>query len=804
MIKRVLSIALSLVFILSICSTIASASVKDTAIDNSYISESKLSIDPNELSSEITDSLTDTAHPYILYSEDEIPELREKIKSGNSKKAFDRLMQTAEGYMNKVISVSFGSNGIVGRQLQAFVVNLSMASMLTDDDKYAKKAITLAISAAEQGNIEVYNDINGALCIADFGHAYALAYDCLYGYMTDEERTTIKNEIIEIGTWIYENSDPDDSDSWGADVDRRKAWNWNAVTHGALGLISLSLGDRANWLSLSIKRAASYFDCAVDDTGAGMEGLHYLGYGMNSFTPFDHAIYRLSGVEIMDDYPEMQKMPAWSMLYMTLPQGNAQAAIGQGSSMGNFQGAYYIINRYSLAEELWGFENTYGITGDNVLRADYEGDGWCCPSIILYEDQSLTPSAPTAENHPLYMEFDKGFVSARDSWEKDASMVTFTCGVGYAGCWNHPDDNSFTFSAKGDRFVIDLGAGRLESSEHNVVLIDGVGMTYVGGPTMRAGVLEEYKVLDNGNLYVRGNNITSYPKEINNSIRHLVYGDGETPFVLIYDYFRKDAQMHDYSINFYTDPNATVEISDNERYATITGANSGEKCYVIPMANDFVFLETGADSGANCLTTTATLDVLAQATLFIMAEPDGSMPDYDYNIEGKNCTVTITRTHNGEKITETYVFGIDRFVSFETDEILAVDPPVGGDNETSESETVTENETETTTTETETTSTSAEETTDTESETNETTVETTTETEIPTVTEPNSETEETATSESSTTLETSSTEDTSSAKETTPKSKDSGGCGAFASVSILPIIAIAATSATVIGKKKKH
>lgn len=797
MLKKIISVTLTVIMVLGVCIIPSTASVRDTAPNNGYISESKLTVSASQLSAELNETIADSAHPYILYSEDEIPELREKVKSGNSKKAFERLMQTAEGYMNKVISVSPGSNGIIGRQLQSFVVNLSMASMLTNDDKYAKKAITLATTAAAQGTIDVYNEINGALCISDFGHAFALAYDCLYTYMSEEERAAIKNEIIEIGTWIYENSEPNNSDSWGAEVDRRKAWNWNAVTHGALGLIALSLGDRASWLTLSVERAAAYFDCAVDDTGAGMEGLHYLGYGMNSLTPFDHAIYRLSGVELMNDYPEMKKMPAWCMLYMTLPQGKAQAAVGQGSSMGNFQGAYYIINRYSLAEELWGFENTYGLAGDGAFRSDYEGDGWYSPSVILYEDQSLTPKTPTAENHPLYMEFDKGFVSARDSWEKDASMVTFTCGVGYAGCWNHPDDNSFTFSAKGDKFIIDLGAGKLESSDHNVVLIDGVGMSYVGGPTMRAGVLEEYKVLDNGNLYLRGNNITSYSKEIKNSIRHLVYGDGETPFVLIYDYFRKDAQMHDYSINFYIDPNATVEISDNERYATITGATSGEKCYVIPMANDFVFLEAETASGANRLTTMATLDVLSQATLFIMAEPDGSMPDYDYDIEGKNCTVTITRTHNGEKITETYVLGIDRFVSFETDEKLDPVTPPTVDTETSDVTTETETESDTesdteVTTETDVT-TETEEITDTE---------TATESEI---TESSSESSETETQTISASIpegEISETESNNS-KPNSDNTDNDGGCGSFASIAFLPIVAAAIASVTVIRKKKE-
>ena len=785
--KKAISMILALLLTLSAFVITASASIKDIATDEKHVSETKSSIDHAAFADTLTASLSEKQHPYILYSDEDIPVFREKINSGLSKKAYERVIATADSYLNKTIRVSTGSNGIIGRQLQAYVTYLSTASAISGDPKYAEKAIELVLSAAEQGSADTYISINGALCLSDFGHAYALAYDCLYEYMDESQRAAIEAEMIEVGTWIYENSVP--VDTWGSQLDRRKAWNWNAVTHGALGLIALSLGDKTDWLALSLRRATDYFDFAVDDTGAAMEGLHYLGYGLNSLVPFDAAIYRLTGTELMDDYPELQLMPAWSNLYMTLPQGNEQASIGQGSKMDNYAAPYYIINRYSLSEELWGFYNTYNLWNDNGFSADYEGNGWNCPAIIFYEDQTLSPVEPTVEEYPLIKEFDKGLVIARDSWGSDASMMTFTCGVGFSGCWNHPDDNTFTFAAKGDKFVIDLGAGKLTSEEHNVVLIDGVGMSYEGGAIMRPGDLQEVTILDNGNLYARGSNVSSYWKnEVKISMRHIVYGDGETPFVLVYDNVRKDAQNHDFSINFYTDPNAKVEIADNARYATITGANSGEVCYVIPMADEFVFV----DAEANRITTQTNVSAFAQATLFIMAEPDGSMPETDYELIGKNFSVTITRTHNGEKITETYVFGVDRFISFETDEVLEITPPT---TDTESSETVTETVTETET-ETETVIETSE-VTDTSVET-----EASTEVETDTTAETSEATEETTASlpvESTTAAESSqATEDTSS--EEASKS----GCGSSIALSIVPIVAVAATSAIFVRKKKDH
>ena len=695
MFKKIISAFLVAFCIISSSTVFVSAiSTKELAQDKEHVSESKFSHDPSAMATEITEKLEDTAHPYILYSEDDIPTLKEKVGSGLSKKAYERVMTTAENYLKKSISVNSSSSGIIGRQLQSYVTYLSMAGMLSGESKYIEKAISLAVSAAEQGNVDRYLGINDALCVGDFGHAYALAYDWLYQDLTDDQRSILKSELEEIGGWIYENSEK--IDTWGSQLDRRKAWNWNAVTHGALGLISLSLGDKPQWLALAIRRTTDYYDFAVDDTGAAMEGLHYIGYALNSLAPFDGAIYKLTDIEMMDDYPEMQSMPTWSMLYMTLPQGGRQAAIGQANEMGNYSAPYYIINRYSLAEELWGFENTYSLSEDGQFGAEYEGNGWSCPAIILFEDQGLTPQAPTGDSVALTQEFAKGLVISRDSWESDAAMLTFTCGVGFAGCWNHPDDNSFTFSARGDAFVIDLGSGHLSSAEHNVVQIDGKGMSYEGGSTMVAGDLQENTTLENGNLYLRGSNLSSYWKsELKSSTRQVVFAGGDVPFVIVYDYMRKDSESHTFTTNYYIDSGAKIEVSSNARYATITGKNSGESCYVFSGASDFVFFS----SNGNCITTETDATMLCQATVFIMSNPDGSMPEVEFESLGKDFMVTLTRAKGEESITETYVFGLESLQDFTTTEDLTVTPPVDTETETEEITEATEpTETETATT----------------------------------------------------------------------------------------------------------
>lgn len=617
------------------------------------------------------EAISEKQHPYLMYESDEIEALKTKIESGNSKKAFEVIGDTVASCMSRGFNVTTGANGVIGRQLQYCVTYLSIYSLLTDEKSYAEKAVDQVVSCAQQGNADIYFSINDALCVGDFGTAYALAYDLLYDYMTDDERALIKAEMEEIGAWLYENSP--EINTWGSSEENRKAWNWNAVAHGALGMISLSLGAHPEWLTLAVERAQGYYQYSVDSTGAGMEGLHYIGYALNSLAPMDHAIYRLTDIELLDDYKAFQNMTYWSMLYMTTPQGKSQVAINQGDALGNYSGPFYVINRYRQEEALWGWEHTYGLEGDGKFNIEYHGNGWSAPAIIFFEDQTLTPVKPTEDTLPLISAYDKGLVIARDSWENDASMLTFTCGRGYQGCWNHPDDNSFTFHARGESFIIDLGANYKESSEHNVVLIDGKGMDYSGGPTMREGTLEEYTVLKNGNLYLRGSNLSSYKKQdLKASTRQLIYGGGDVPFVLVYDFMRKDNTEHTYNINFFTPTSSTILASPDGDYAKIIGNLTGETCFVIPYSTDGTTISFSAVGSAPCLRTETTSTYLSQATLFIMADED-EMPEVEWSSEGKTITVSITRTINGQLETETYTLGLEELISFSTTEKIDVE-----------------------------------------------------------------------------------------------------------------------------------
>lgn len=608
-------------------------------------------INPHDLAKQLLTAVKEKAHPYMVYSKEEIPALRKKTESGLSKKALARMIETANSYLTRSGKLYLGLHPAIGRMFQSRIAYLTLVGELTGEEKYLDHAVSMVAEAVDTATLDMYPRFNGALSAGDFAHAYALAYDFLYDRMTEEQRVKLREAMEGIGEWIFTNSKV--INTWGSEEPRRQAWNWNVITHGAMGLLALSLGNHEDWLTLAIERMLGYCRYAVDSTGAGMEGLHYIGFALNTLTPFDLAVNRLTGLEMMDSFPAMQAFPYWSM-NMTAPAGGEHVAIGQGSDIGNYSTPYYVINRYGQKDALWGWLNTYNLLDeDGEFGTEYEGNGWSLPAIILFEDQSLIPEMPTPETNSLIKTYAKGIVTARDTWDRNGSLATFTCGYGYAGCWNHPDDNSFTFYAKGESFVIDLGAGRKSSKEHNVISVDGVGMDFEGGATMVIGIMEQNSILEGGELYLRGNNTSSYTNlaGLEKSIRHLIYCGGKTPFVIACDLAIKGGE-HTYETNFYTKAKNTAELSEDGKIGIITGGNGGATCCMIPYSpNGITLANTASNVG---FTTSSTGNMHKQATVF-MAESKENLPDIRFSSDENGIKVEFTL----DGIAKSYEFTID-------------------------------------------------------------------------------------------------------------------------------------------------
>ena len=90
---------------------------------------------PKNLARELLAKAKDLPHPYIIYTESEIPALREKVKSGVSAKAYSRMVATANSYLPKNGVLTPSLHPAIGRFFQSRFAYLGLTGVISCDDK---------------------------------------------------------------------------------------------------------------------------------------------------------------------------------------------------------------------------------------------------------------------------------------------------------------------------------------------------------------------------------------------------------------------------------------------------------------------------------------------------------------------------------------------------------------------------------------------------------------------------------------------------------------------------------------------
>lgn len=522
---------------------------------------------------------SDSRHPSLLFTAEDVPALREKVKSGIAEGAFGVLKSNAVTFLGVSTARYPFQDAIAGRAFTTQVLELAMTGYLTGQERYIRKAVDILCAVAKQSDVDDFVGFNDALAVGDVAHGFAVGYDWLAPFMTDEERQLVRSEIERYGTWLYEKSQ---TEPWGHEQPRRYAWNWNGVTHGALGLCALVLEDKDEWLDRAIERTRGYFEYSKDATGVSYEGITYMAYGMQNIMPMVAALERRGGPDLLAEAQSAAHIPNY-VLWQVLPQGGKVVQINQsGSNLKPSGGVLYIISKFQDAVGLWGWLKLVGPEGDGSYGSDsWLGSGTSLPYVILWSDPSLEPVSPADAGLPLSFFFERGQVSIRDGWDLFDSLVTFTSGEGIQGVWNHGDENSFTFYALGEEFAVDPGPGKGATSDHNAIVIDGVGQGTDGGPTAVQGKI--VKATDYGDaVYVMGDAFQAYRQRqpILVATRQLLFGRAPQPYLLIVDDIQRDNDAHDFSWLLHSGVGNQIIIDSNENQARIIGKERGAVCYV--------------------------------------------------------------------------------------------------------------------------------------------------------------------------------------------------------------------------------
>ena len=595
-------------------------------------------------------------HPNMLYTEEELPALREKLGSGVSAMSYSAMKTLAAKYFSlSAAPYRYVGSGISGRALQLHVATLTFCGEMMHDSvgqKYIDHAVKILVSAAEVGSLAVYKQENDALCIGDFGCAYAIGYDWLYDYMTESQRKTVYDEMTEIGQWLYTASTTGKMPEtgaiayWAEDSAHRSAWNWNTVAHTALGMISMATGEHPEWLARSVVRLEAYLEHAKNADGLPYEGLSYTGYGMRMLVIMDASFAAHTGVSLIDAYPDVQNFTDY-LMWATLPGGKEALTINQSNDFGNISVPFYLASRYGQQEGLWAILRAYGLEKGKIdtLTTVWAGNGFDLPQLVVFENKELQSQKPAAGGMKIFgteeVLMRSGFGDAGDS------LVSLRIRAGHPSIWHHMDCGSVTFHALGQSFIVDLGVGSKEANQHNGLLINGKGT----GDATKAKLLSAEEIADG--VYLASVDLapaytTIRPKSC---VRTLLFADGETPYIFVFDQAGSGGRAMTGTSNWYAAEDAVVKETDKGTYIKGSGKSA---CYVYAFAPGDAAETAYVDKLHAIRVTQADAAEIAAGILFATTEDAAKAPEVTcaYGEDGSMEITVIRRGTDGAEYTD--------------------------------------------------------------------------------------------------------------------------------------------------------
>jgi hypothetical protein len=256
------------------------------------------------------------AHPRLFAPRDSLPAVRRRFLDAAPDSPMGRLWSTIRNHADeslvrteiKVYSGRYGTTlppalppehpdrfpywtGL-SRQIEKGMQTMATAYLVTGDETYGRKAVewALAVAAWPYWTDPSYSSNGSCLDTSHFCHGTAVVYDYCYDLLTDDQRHTLRDAMLEKGAAGVMR---DATEGWA------KTFGWPngfAVVMGGMGIAgAVTLGDdeRApEYVRFARRRLWDFLD-SRDRDGGYIEGLLYGGYAMTHITPFAEALRNL-------------------------------------------------------------------------------------------------------------------------------------------------------------------------------------------------------------------------------------------------------------------------------------------------------------------------------------------------------------------------------------------------------------------------------------------------------------------------------------------------------------------------------
>ncbi len=565
-------------------------------------------------------------HPYLYFTEDEKPDLLDRIeKDPECNAIFRRLQAEAKMWLEMPVDRNIpiqGKNTRAGwseydrdgnysryyNTTRSNAFNLAFLYQMTGEQKYADKAFEFADAFCDlttwtqrahefpiiYSRIMPWNvpddqvNFNFDHYNGDAGRMMAAVYDWLYPALNEAQRDRIRGALIEK---VVTRVRGDYEFHWWATAYR---CNWCGVCNSGIGLTGLALltenPQLTDIVAESYNRINNLFnELGVD--GGWQEGGGYWNYGIHTSTFFADALKRLTRSKFnLFQNERLKNNPVTFPIYISLPGGgslNFEDSGGRG-----YIGDAYFINKLAAEtnsrEAAWYRKDILG-EGDDIFD-------------IIWPPSGLEPSPPKSPS--IHFRTIDWWVMRSDFKSPEKVVVAGKAGMNNDPHHGHLDIGHFVVHWQKESFIRDIGSGgydekyfddvrwdypQASSIGHNVVFVNGEKQ--ISGKLRKqpwnlevGGDVEEFRTSDKLD-YVRMNPTKAYPnKELKAWKRHVVLEKPEITIVLDEIVAEPGSAIE---VRFH--PGVDFEVQDD--IAMLNGKNG--KMALIPLSKEELGIQPG-------------------------------------------------------------------------------------------------------------------------------------------------------------------------------------------------------------------
>jgi len=276
------------------------------------------------------------------------------------------------------------------------------------------------------------------------GFDIALAYDGLYDYLSEQQKTILRNAALK-NLFLPAQKQMAENKFW-----HRSTNNWNGICNGGVIMAALAMyeSDEALMSSLVATAANSLplYIHEFEPDGQSVEGLSYWGYGLMYTTIAMESMQRVLGTTFNLDNTNGFRKTGWFPKYASGPVSSLN--LGDDNIKNTKSGSFFWFAKRFNDAALAQFQYD--------LCLQHKGVSWM--DMLYYNPGQIDHSAKPKDFPTEIYIHGIELMSLRDSWNDDALFISFHGGKNNRS-HGHLDAGSFDIQAEGEVWANgDLGS----------------------------------------------------------------------------------------------------------------------------------------------------------------------------------------------------------------------------------------------------------------------------------------------------------------------------------------------------------